>query len=181
MTGSGRCTAVELGVVVVAFALAGVVAGFVWERLWTPATGVVVDHRWRPGDALALQQQFSGTGWYVVVGIVVGLLLGIVVSLLADRVPVLTLASVAVGSALAAWLMLRVGVALGPPDPQTIAATADDGTRLPAQLEVSGWSPFIAFPVGALLGLVIVLIGLGPRHPGHPQPRELEVDDAVAG
>jgi len=165
MTASRGRTATELGLVVAAFALGGAVAGFAWERLWTPATGVVVDHRWRPADALALQQQFSGTGWYVVVGTALGLVLGIVASLLVDRVPLLTLVAVVVGSALAAWLMLRVGVALGPPDPQHVAAAAKDGTRLPAQLTVSGRSPFIAFPLGALLGLVIVLIGLGPRDP----------------
>jgi hypothetical protein len=170
MTASRRRTAAELGVVLAAFALAGAVAGFVWERLWTPAMGVVVDHRWRPADALALQQQFSGTGWYVVVGTAVGLLLGIVATLLVDRVPLLTLVAVVVGSALAAWVMLRVGVALGPADPQDLAASADEGTRLPAQLQVSGRSPFIAFPLGALVGLVIVLIGLGPRH--HHAPVE---------
>lgn len=168
MTASRRRAAAELGAVLGAFALAGAVAGFVWERVWTPATGVVVDHRWRPEDALALQQQFSGTGWYVVVGTAAGLLLGLVAALLVDRVPLLTLVAVVAGSALAGWLMLRVGVALGPADPRDLAASADDGTRLPAQLEVSGRSPFIAVPLGALVGLVIVLIGLGPRHPRSP-------------
>jgi len=170
----------QLGLVLAAFALAGAVAGFVWERVWTPATGVVLDHEWRPDGALALQQQFSGTGWYVVVGTAAGLLLGLVATLLVDRVPLLTLVAVLAGSALAAWLMLRVGVALGPEDPRDLAASASDGTRLPARLEVSGWSPFIAFPVGALIGLVIILIGLGPR-PGAPHVREPARDDAVAG
>ena len=175
MTASRRRSAVEIGCVLAAFALAGAVAGFIWERVWTPATGVVVDHQWRPADALALQQQFSGTGWYVVVGAAAGLLVGLVATLLVDRVPVLTLVGVVAGSALAAWVMLRVGVALGPADPSGLAASADDGTRLPAQLEVSGRSPFIAVPLGALLGLVIVLIGLGPRHPRLPVEKHPDV------
>src|SRR6478735_10254438 len=143
MTGSRR-RAAEAVLVVVAFGLAGLVAGFVWERLWTPPMGVVVDHKWGPADAIALQQQFSGTGWYVVVGTVTGLVLGVVVTLLVDRLPLLTLLAVCVGSALAAWVMLRFGVALGPDDPHQLAETAADGTRLPAQLAVSGRSPFIA-------------------------------------
>lgn len=180
MTGTRGEVAAQLGLVVAAFAVVGVAAGFVWERLWTPATGVVVDHQWRPTDALALQQEFSGTGWYVVVGTVAGLLLGLVATLLVDRVPLLTLLAVVAGSSLAAWLMLRVGVALGPADPQSLAASADDGTRLPAQLAVSGRSPYAAFPVGALVGLVIVLLGLVPR-PVRPQPRDAGRDGAVAG
>lgn len=180
MTESRGRLAAQLGLVMVAFALAGAIAGFVWERVWTPATGVVIDHQWRPEDALALQQEFSGTGWYVVVGAAVGLLLGLAASLLVDRVPLLTLLAVVAGSALAGWLMLRVGVALGPADPQSLAAAAEDGTRLPAQLAVSGWSPFIAFPAGALVGLVIVLLGLVPRAVS-PQPREDGRDGVVAG
>ena len=157
--------------VVLAFALGGVAAGFVWERLWSPPSGVVVDHRWGPADAVALQQEFSGTGWYVVVAVVTGLLLGLGAALLADRTPVLTLAAVVGGAALGAWLMLRGGVALGPADPQRLAATAEDGTRLPAQLSVSGWSPYGALPLGALVGLILVFIGLGPRGPHAPVDR----------
>ena len=100
MTDLRRRDAVALGLVVLGFAAAGVLAGFVWERLWTPPMGVVVDHRWGPADSLALQAQFSGTGWYVVVGAVAGLLLGVVATLLVDRAPVLTLLAVVVGAVL---------------------------------------------------------------------------------
>ncbi|MDF1603087.1 hypothetical protein [Nocardioides sp. YIM 152315] len=160
-----RRLGVQLALVVVVLALAGALAGVVWEWAWSPTIGVVVDHQWTAGDALGLQHQFSGTGWYVVVAVVAGLVAGIAVTLLADRVPLLTLAAVVIGSALAAWVMLVVGSALGPPDPDTAARTADDGTRLPDHLAVSGRSPFIAFPVGALLGLVLVFIGLSSRVP----------------
>jgi hypothetical protein len=178
MTGPRGRVALELGLVVVGFVLAGAAAGFVWERIWTPPNGVVVEHQWRPEDAIALQQQFSGTGWYVIVGMVAGLVLGVGASLLVDRVPLLTLAAVLVGAALAAWMMSSVGSSLGPGDPHQLAKSAADGTRLPSQLEVSGWSPFVALPVGALIGLLIVLIGLGPRA-GHPQPDEERAPDAA--
>jgi hypothetical protein len=162
-TGTDRRVVLQLGLVVAALAAVGALAGVVWQWLWTPTIGVVVDHRWTAGDALGLQHEFSGTGWYVAVALVAGLVAGVGVALLVDRVPLLTLAAVVVGSALAAWVMLLVGSALGPPDPTIVARTADDGTRLPMELSVTGRSPWIALPSGALIGLLLVFIGLSPR------------------
>jgi hypothetical protein len=168
----------QLGLVVVALAAIGALAGVVWQWVWTPTVGVVVDHHWSAGDAIGLQHEFSGTGWYVVVALVAGLVAGIAVALLADRVPLLTLAAVVVGSALAAWLMVVVGTALGPPDPDVAARTAADGTRLPMQLTVTGHSPWIALPSGALLGLLFVFIGLSPRQ--QPPSVETPPNDVAA-
>lgn len=170
--------ALELGLVVAVLAAVGALAGVVWQWVWTPTIGVVVDHHWTAGDALGLQHEFSGTGWYVVVALVAGLVAGVAVALLFDQVPLLTLAAVVVGSALAAWLMLVVGTALGPPDPDVAARTADDGTRLPAQLTVTGRSPWIALPSGALIGLLFVFIGLSPR--GRTPSVETPPNDLVA-
>lgn len=174
-----RRVVIELAIVVAALAGVGALAGVVWQWVWTPVVGVVVDHRWTAGDALGLQHEFSATGWYVVVGTVAGLVAGAVIALLADRMPVLTLAAVVVGSVLGAWLMLVVGTALGPSDPTVLAKTAADGTRLPMELSVSGHSPWISLPTGALIGLLLVFIGLSPRHRA-PQA-ESATDDAVAG
>ena len=77
--------AVQLGLVVAALAAVGALAGVVWQWVWTPTIGVVVDHRWTAGDAIGLQHEFSGTGWYVVVGTVAGLLAGVAIGLLVDR------------------------------------------------------------------------------------------------
>jgi hypothetical protein len=44
-----------------------------------------------------------------------------------------------------------------------VARTAEDGTRVPGRLEVVGRSPFTALPAGALLGLIVVFIGLTGR------------------
>jgi hypothetical protein len=70
--------------------------------------------------------------------------------------------------------MLRIGLALGPPDPHTVALDSPDGTHLAGQLEVSEWSPWIAMPASALVGLAVVFIGLSPR-------RRSSVDDGPAG
>lgn len=155
--------------VVVALAGLGALAGVLWEWVWTAPVGVVIDHRWVPAGENGLQAEFSGTGWYVVVATVAGLVGGVLVALVARRVPLLTLVAVVVGSVLGAWLMLQVGSALGPPDPTPLAHTAKDGTRLPDDLQVTPNSPWISLPAGALVGLALVFIGLSgrsrePRH-----------------
>lgn len=177
-TRTDRPAALQSVYVVAALAAVGALAGVVWQWVWTPTLGVVVDHRWSAGDALGLQHEFSGTGWYVVVGLVAGLVAGVAVALMADRAPLLTLAAVVVGSALAAWVMLMVGTALGPPDPDIAARSAADGTRLPMQLSVTGRSPWVALPSGALIGLLLVFIGLSSRQ--QSPSAESPADDVAA-
>jgi hypothetical protein len=111
---------------------------------------------------------FSGTGLYVLIGACVGLLVGVACGLVAARQPVLTLALVVLGSGLAGWLMLWTGTIGGEADPQQRAAEAADGTELSGTLTVSGWSPFVAFPAGALAGLSAVLLAVAPE-PADPQ------------
>jgi hypothetical protein len=160
---TARPTWVEPVVIVLLFAAAGVLGAFVWEWLWTAPVGVVVDHEWIAEDEAGLQAMFDATGWYVVIASALGLLVGLLAALFLDRVPLLTLAAVIVGSVLGTFLMLRIGAALGPPDPHTVALDSPDGTHLPGQLEVSEWSPWIAMPAGALVGLAVVFIGLSSR------------------
>lgn len=155
----------QLALVVGVFLVGGALAGVVWEWIWTPPTGVVVDGRWLL-DPAGLRGDASGTVLYVLVAAVTGLLLGVLVGVLFDRGEIVSLAGVVVGSVAAGWLMWWVGQALGPVDPQVLAATAGDRTRLPGELDVAGRSPFVAFPSGALVGLLTVFIGL-TRHPGN--------------
>lgn len=147
---------------VVLLAVAGALAGVVWVWWWTPPSGVVVDHRWVQDEA-GLRGDFFATGSYVAVAAVTGLLVAVLLALLFDRTEIVTLVAVLAGSVLAAWVMYRVGLALSPADPRTLADSAKDGTRLPGRLTVDGDSPFQAFPGGALLGLVIVWFGLSRR------------------
>ena len=152
-----------MAVTIAAFAAAGALSGWIWFQLWTPPSGVVVEKQWflNPPEA-GLRGDFPGTGWYVVVALFGGLLLGAACAYLLDRSELATLVAVAVGSALAAWLMLQVGEQLSPPDPDKLALTAKDGTELPGQLEVSRLSPKLSYPAGALLGLALVyLLTLG--------------------
>jgi hypothetical protein len=140
-------------------------AGVVWQWVWTPPVGVAFRGDWTL-DATALTGDFSGTGWYVVIGSFAGLLVGVAAGLLFDHDELVTLVTVVVGAVLGAWVMKEVGVALGPPDPLAIAKAAEDYTRIPGSLEVVGRSPWAAFPAGALAGLAVTLLGVGHRRPG---------------
>ncbi|HEU5036014.1 MAG TPA: hypothetical protein VFT70_03335 [Nocardioides sp.] len=159
-----RPALVQAGLAVLVLAVVGVLAGVVWEWVWTAPVGVVVDHKWVALDEANLRDQFSGTGWYVVVAAVAGLVGGAVVALFLDRVPLATLLGVVVGSLLGAMLMYRVGLALGPGDPLQAAADAKEGAHVPAQLVVTGHSAWIALPAGALVALALVFLGLSTVH-----------------
>lgn len=149
----------RLAVVLVAFLVAGVVAGIVWEWLWSPPTGVTVEGEWFL-DAEGVQDDFSGTGVYVLVALVTGLVLGLASALTARSHELVTLAVVAVGSLAAAWLMALTGRVLGPPDPRPLAEGRDDYTAIPADLRVVGRAPYASLPVGALTALAVCFVGL---------------------
>lgn len=153
--------------IVVGLALVGALAGAVWEWVWTPPQGVAFEGEFVL-DLAGLRSDFSGTGLYVVVGVVAGLLAGAVAGFATRRREVLTLVAVTAGAVLAAWVMLRVGVALGPPDPDPIAAAAEDYTPIVSDLRVVGTSPYVALPGGALLGLIATLLGVTRHHRVRP-------------
>lgn len=158
-----RVSARQLALAVLVLVATGVAAGFVWEWLWSAPVGAVVDGAWVAQDEQNLRASFSGTGWYVVIAAVAGLVGGAVVALFLDRSPLVTLAGLTVGSALGGLVMYAVGVWLGPPDPVETARSAAEGATLPAALGVSGGTPFLAMPAGALVALTVVFLGLAAR------------------
>jgi hypothetical protein len=164
-TRSGAVVLAQAGIVVAVCAVAGALAGVVWEWLWTPPVGVVIRHEWLLGLS-GLRSEFSATGLYVVVASVAGLLVGALCGLFLDRAELVTLAAVVVGAVLAGWIMVQVGQTLGPPDPRQLAKTAPERTRLPSDLRIAGKSPYVAFPAGATLGLAVVLLGSSKRNAG---------------
>jgi hypothetical protein len=157
----------NLGVLVV-FALGGALAGWIWERWVTLPQGVVFEGRWRlgyriegdyfVGDNDLFQRAFGVIGTFVVLGLLIGLVIGVLAPLVCRRSELVTLTVVAAGSVLAAVVCYRVGLALGPPDPAGVARTAADGTIVAGNLSLAQRSPFIAWPVGSLVGLAAVYL-----------------------
>ncbi len=137
------------------FAAVGAGAGWAWYKLWDVPSGVVASGQWYTGEA-GLRDDFQGVAWFVTLAVVAGLVLGMLTAWLFDRSELATLVAVVAGSALAAYVMLRVGTHLSPPDPHVLARTAQDGDRLDGALRVRSWAPRGAFTFGALIGLALV-------------------------
>lgn len=151
----------DVAILVVGFAVAGALCGLIWWWWWTPPSGVILHHTWYP-DAEGMDDTFSGTALFTLIGLVAGLVLGALSAWFFDRVELGTLVVVALSSALAGGVMYAVGTALAPPDPDVAARTAKDYTEVRGTLTVAGKGAFTAFPGGALLGLAAVYIGLTP-------------------
>lgn len=160
---SPRTWGLQPWLVVLGAALLGVACGVLWEWLWEPPMGTVMNGTLHL-DGAGLRSAFAGTGSYVLIAVVAGLLLGAVVAVLPSRDEVVTLLALLVGSVLAGWLMMVVGHALGPPDPEPRAEQLQDLERLPSDLEAPG-SAWVAFPSGALVGGLVVWWSV-PRRSG---------------
>jgi hypothetical protein len=155
-----RNTVVRAALMLVAFVAVGFGGGYAWRHLWTPPAGKAADGSWIPTPVEeGLQNDFSGVGWYVVVAFALGLLLGLVTAVVLGRAELVGLAVVVIGSALAAYLVLSTGERLSPPDPDKVAAQAQDGDKIPGDLELDGRTPLLSLPIGALasLGSVFML------------------------
>jgi len=157
----------DVALVLVLFGLGGVAGGLLWRWLWTPFRGTVLDGVWYPQTN---SSSFSATGIFVLLGLGLGLVLGVLSALLTDRRELLMLGLVLAASLLAGWVMVSVGSIGMPADPSRVALTAPDRTQLPATLVVRGWSPYGAFPAGALIGLGGVFVGV-TRTPEFPSTR----------
>jgi len=167
----------DFTVVVVAFVVAGGLSGLLWKTLWHAPQGVAFEKKWYVQPE-GLPHEFTATGIYVIVAVSAGLLVAVVMALLVERNELVTLAGVLAGSGLAAWSMYAVGHRLGPDNPRILAQGAVDYAPLPSDLRIAGHgptlsidslhlhfpgAPFLAFPLGAVVGLALIYFLLSRR------------------
>jgi hypothetical protein len=154
--GSPASVALLVLEVLLAYAVVGLVAGLVWEAIWTPPDQVVQQHHVYPADYQALRQVFTATGLYALVAAAASGLTALVISLVTRRRELAVLCAVAAGSCAAAGVMREVGISRGPVDPTTLAASTANGVHLPGALDVTGFSPYLVWPMMSLLVLSLV-------------------------
>lgn len=176
----------------VAFAVSGALAGVIWERLWDAPTGVAFDGKWFL-EPVGPDYSFSGTGWYVVVALVAGAVTAFALAWWWPRHEAIGLCAIVVGSVLAGWVMFQVGHALGPQDPQLLAAGKPDLTAIPSDLTLAGMdgparslrfdsSAMLAFPIGSLItSIVVYLLTSGRRSARTSGAGVPAVENASAG
>ena len=149
------------GVVALVFALAGALAGVLWEWVWDAPPGLTYQGQWFLEPA-GPDVSFEGVALFVLIAFPLGLVLAAVAGLWRGH-EVVTLVGVLAGAVLASVVMYAVGSALGPADPQALAAGAPDYTPLAGDLALTAPDPdrepwlstaLVAFPAGAMAGLV---------------------------
>lgn len=150
-----------------AFASVGLLAGVLWWLLVDPAEFTKAPDGGAMSE-LEVSRRFAADGWYAVIGSLAGFLAGLGLTWWRTRDFRLTTVLVVVGSVLAAWIMVTVGGALGPGDPDVALEEARRGDRVPVELAVSAVPFYLMWPVGALVGALMVLWSA----PGVDLPRE---------
>ena len=164
-----RAIAVVAGAVVVAAGGLGWLGGWLWYQWWGPPnTGEIYDTsawgpRWFDLSDQGLSHQFDGPAQYTVIALGLGALLGILAAVLGRRQAVAAVVALALGSALAAYLSWLVGTMLSPPDPQKFATAENVCSEEPCQqylaaIEVSGWTPFLCWPIAALGAFSVAIV-----------------------
>lgn len=159
----------DLAVVLVWFVALGVLAAVVWWQLTPLADYTRTATNAEMGEE-QLGQQVAADGWYLTIGAVCGLLSGVALLSLRWRDPLLMVAAVTVGSLLGAWVMLRVGLWLGPADPKSVLPHAAVGAKVPMQLKPGASGVVYVWPITALLGAIGVIWGTEHRRADDPAP-----------
>jgi hypothetical protein len=146
----------DVVVVLGAFLVAGIVVGLVWPRLVDPVTVVRTEVGLSTGE-VALARQFGQDAWYSLLGGGVALVLGVVLTWRRRAHEAVTLVAVALGALLAAGISSVIGTATGPEAAEVVLADAEVGATAPDQVRVTADAAYLAWPLAAVLGAVVVL------------------------
>lgn len=133
-------------------------AGIAWVQLARPAewevtvNGTVLTEDGATG-------RFGVIVVFILIGVVVAFLWGFVAGLRLRHhglslVPIFALAAFAAG--VFVW---RIGGSFGPPDPASVDGAIGD--RIPQQLTIDTFSPFLVWPIFALIGLLLAMYSTG--------------------
>jgi len=151
--------------------LSGAAGGLVWRSVTrTPSYQVTRDGAYL--DESGLATVFNADGWFLVVGLVGGLMLGwVVATAYPDHGWRLVVGLLAV-SAVACVTAYTVGRSLGPPDlgPRLEAASA--GERILAPLRVRASGVYLSWPVGAMAGVLFASFMRRRSAPSPGPPRD---------
>lgn len=149
-----------IGIIVAAFAVAGVVAGTVWSRLGLrggPIEAIMYDGRPVFTDEVTAARLFAMDGSFAVVGAIAGLLLGAVLYPLFRRHGPWTVGALVVGGLLGAVISFGVGTFAA--NDQLILAwnpTAEQGATVSAPLTLHAYGVAVAWPISALVSVLVL-------------------------
>lgn len=138
-----------------------IVASFVGALIWN---GSVDLPRWQLSDGQIVMGPIEATktvgidAVYLFVSIPMAFVLGVALTWWRRRTPVTTVVLIALTSLIAAALMERFGLWLGPADPGSVLKHAAAGATAPVRLQVQATGVLLGWPAAAVLGSLLVLL-----------------------
>ena len=152
--GSGLVT--DAGIVLGWFVAAGIVAGVVWWRL------VDLPRATREGGSIVVEadqlgKQVNIDGWFLVLGLVVGVLSGLVLLFWRERDPLAMVVLVVLGAGLSGIIASKLGHALGPGSAEAALRHSANGAHASMPLAVHASGVYWVWPAAAALGALIYL------------------------
>ena len=145
----------------------GVVAGVLWAQLADPVVATRTAEGVGSGEG-ELGKQVTADGWFTVIGLVGCALVAVGLMLRRGADALVTLIALLAGSLVAAWICVQVGALVGPAPAAETLARAAVGKTAEDQLSVHTWVAYLAWPFGAVVGSLVVL--LGSRGSDRPRP-----------
>lgn len=147
-------------VTVMGTALTGLCLGAVMGVLWwwiTPTEQWIKVDGGLGAAELSSPNWFAADGWFLVLGVVAGLLLTGISWVWARRHPVALVLGLLIGASLLSVVAWSVGGFLGPPDPNVAAASVAVGSTVDGSLGLRALG-VLAAPVISALALVSLLL-----------------------
>ncbi|MQA04678.1 MAG: hypothetical protein GEV07_18825 [Streptosporangiales bacterium] len=151
--GAERSVLADLGTgaaVVVVLGVLGGAGGFVWH-LVAPRTEYVVTDGGRLFAEQIPQAPIAADGWFAIIALVAGIATGSLVQTFCYRRMLGAVLGLGVGAVLAAVVMWRVGHWFGVADYAAAVASASDGTKVLAPLDVRAKGVLTLWPLAATL------------------------------
>jgi hypothetical protein len=164
-----RAAALDALVVAVWFAVAGLLGALLWWQV-TPLPTVT---RTDGNATLApeeLVKQVGIDGWFFVIALVAGVVSGAVLLAWRNRDPLLMVVLVVLGGALASWLMIHLGLSLGPGREVEALRNLPDGAEVSMRLRLHAPGIAWVWPIAAAIGSLVHIWVL--RRPDQPQDQD---------
>jgi hypothetical protein len=178
-----RPLARDAAVVLGWFAVLGLIGAVIWWQVTPLAEYTRTADNAEMGEE-QLGVQVAADGWFFVIATVGGLLSGITLLATRRRDPVAMVLLVTLGGGLATWLMLQVGLWLGPSDPKAVLSGVAVGAKVPLQLKPQASAVYFVWPIAALLGAIGVIWGLdsySEREPDDPTSPKDQLSTTPSG
>jgi hypothetical protein len=145
--------------------LGGVVMGVVWAAL-APEIWLDIREDGAYPEAAAQDRWFGADGWFLVLGVVLGVGLAGVAWWRGRRHPLGALLGVTVGGLLGALMAWWLGGFLGPADPADLLPSAAVGTRVQLGLGLRAMAVLLAPAVAGVAAFVALAAAAPPREVG---------------